>query len=284
MATGYIRLESEGMQKLFLRFEEATEKTIPQIVRSYARVCAVELANRTQLFSVGGGKGKLAEYTGYLKKDLLKITKDREALDKKADSIADTKLRARLKVVIASGDIPAIAAMLVAVGTIKSISDFQQVTGSSEFSAIHKSHRSSRTGRALSTRPRYHYAPGGIDSFVTPVAARLGYVKSGWAECAREIGGVKGDGARGIPAFAKRHKGENFKVTDQSNQKSKPYFTMHNTTPWVSRLLPASQQAEAANNAKVRMVKYMQTALTKIAENKESMQSITDQALAGAET
>lgn len=281
MAKSYIKVDASNLKEMLKRFEEVTGKSMPQIVRAHARICAVELANRTQLFSVGtgGGKSKLDEYRGYLRKDILKAVKDTAALDDKAAGIADAGLRARLQAVIASGNLQGIAAMLKAVGTITDVSNFVSVSGPSDIKSIHGPNRSKRTGRALSTRPNYNLAKGGITSYVNQVAKNLGYVKSGWAECAREIGGVKGDGARGIPAWAKRHKGSNFKVSDSSRNKSDPHFVMTNTTPWVSRLLPPRDQSDAANIAQQKMIKSMNKVFSYVAKNGQDVESVTSQEL-----
>ena len=285
MATGYVKVDSTNLKEMLRRFEQVTGKSMPQIVRAHARICAVELANRTQLFSVGkgGGKSKLDEYKGYLRKDILKAVKDTSALNEKAAGIADAGLRARLQAVIASGDQRGIAIMLKAVGTIADVSNFKTVSGPSGIKSIHSPNRSKRTGRALSTRPDYYFAKGGITSYINQVAKKLGYVKSGWAECARKIGGVKGDGARGIPAWAKRHNSKKFKVTDNSDSKYSPHVTMTNTTPWVSRLLPASDQAEAVDTAQKRMIKAMNTVFRYVAKNGKDVESITAAAVAQSE-
>ena len=285
MAKSYIKVDSTNLKEMLKRFEQVTGKSMPQIVRSHARICAVELANRTQLFSVGGGggKAKLDEYKGYLRKDILKAVKDTDALNEKAAGIADAGLRARLQAVIASGDQRGIAAMLKAVGTIADVSNFKPVSGPAGIKAVHAPNRSKRTGRALSTRPDYHFSKGGITSYINQVSKKLGYSKSGWAECARKIGGIKGDGARGIPAWAKRHKGNNFKVTDNSERKSDSHFTMTNTTPWVSRLLSKGDQAEAVDNAKKRMIKAMNKVFSYVAKNGKEVESITAAAVAQAE-
>lgn len=282
MAKGYVKVDSTNLKETMKRFEEATGKSVPDIVRASARICAVELANRTQLFSVGkgGGKATLEKYKGYLRKDLLKIVKDKEHLEEKAANIADAGLRLKLQEAIASGKTQTIAAMLKAVGTIKDTSQFNLVSGPGQIAPIHKSHRSKRTGRALSTRPLFHYAKGGIKGYLNVISKRLGYVKSGWAECAREIGGIKGDGARGIPAWAKRHKGNNFKVRDQSRLKQiNPSITMTNTTPWVRRVLSGRDEKEAVDIGRERMIKMMNSVFSALAKerkaNSRSVDSIT---------
>ena len=188
-------------------------------------------------------------------------------------------MRAKLQAVIADGDERGIAALLKAVGTITDTSHFKVVSGPSEMKSIHGPNRSKRTGRALSTRPDYYYAKSGITSYVNQVAKKLGYAKSGWAECARKIGGLKGDGARGIPAWAKRHNAGNFKVSDNSSNKSNPHFIMVNTTPWVSRLLPPRDQDDASNVARGMMMKQLEKLMSQASRQKINVKALTEQIL-----
>jgi hypothetical protein len=277
MAKTYIQLDAKGMEDVMKKLAYATGKTIPQLVRAYARVCAVELANRTQPFSVGKGVGKAAleRQKGYLHNELLKVAKDKEALDAKATSIADAYLRGKLQEAIASGKHESIAQMLVMVGTIKHVGEFNPVSGPSHMKQIHR--RSTRTGKTLSTRPIYHFAKKGIQGYVNLIAKRIGYTKSGWAKCARDIGGVKGDGGRGIPAFAKKMNTGNGRVVDNSSDKSNPHFIMTNTTPWVSRILDKGEESQASHNARVRMIKGMNIALREIAKSGSDPSAVTTQ-------
>lgn len=282
MARTYITVDSENLKSMLLRFEEVTGKSMPQIVRAHARICAVELANRTQPFSVGTGVNQpvLARGTMYLKKDIIKAVKNREKLEEKAQMISDDKLRQRMQAAIASGNQAALGAIFAACGIIKSPFNFHAVRGNSEIGNIHQSNRSKRTGHTLSTRGEIYYANTGLDGYVRKIAKRLGYTKSGWAECARKIGGVKGDGARGIPAFAKRQKGKNFEVRDNSTNKDDPNFIMTNTTPWVARLLPRHRVQEAVNIAQNRMVISMNRVFKYVAKNGNDVKSQTAAALA----
>ena len=285
MAKGYVKVDASNLKEMLLRFEQVTGKSMPQIVRSHARICAVELANRTQPFSVGSGAGPavIARGTMYLRKDILKAVKDKGKLDEKAQQIQDEKLRTRLQAMIASGNEAGIAALLKACGVIKTVQNFHSVRGNSDIGDIHKSNRSKRTGHTLSTRGEYYFAKTGFDGYVKTVAKRLGYAKSGWAEAARKIGGVKGDGARGIPAFAKRQKGNNGEAKDNTERKDSPHFTMTNTTPWVSRLLPPRKQTDATNVARDKMIKAMNKVFAYVAKNGKDVESITAAVAANAE-
>lgn len=116
---------------------------------------------------------------------------------------------------------------------------------------------------AFSRPGEINIAKSGIKGYVAQAAKAIGYTKSGWAECARKIGGLSGDGARGIPAFAKRQRGSNWKVDDNGGNLENPNFVMTNTTPWIRRLLDAGQEQEALRIAKHKMIKSMQTAISK---------------------
>lgn len=275
MAKNTIEIDAKGLQELLKRFSSFTGKSIPDLVRAHARICAVELANRTQPYSVGKGVGKSSreKQKGYLHNELLKAAKDKGAIDLKADGIADEKLRASLRKSIADGDPAKIAVMMVKVGTIKHVGEFSTISGPAQIKPIHK--RSGRTGKTLSTRPIYHYASKGIDGYVNIIAKRIGYTKGGWAECARKIGGVKGDATRGIPAFAKRKPANNGKVVDNSSSKGNPHFIMTNTTPWVSRILDIGEKAQAVYNATQRMTHSMLVVVRHIKKRGVDVESFT---------
>lgn len=284
MAASYVKVDSSNLRDMLLRFEQVTGKSMPRLVRAHARICAVELANRTQPFTGGGKNGPqvLARATDKLKKDILKPVKDSEKLQAKADGLRNEKLRARMQQVIGSGNDTAIAALLAIVKTIPNPSNYKLTKGTGEVRSQHRANRSPRTGRALSASPDYNYAKGGVDTYLRQAAKMIGYTKSGWAEAARQIGGVKGDGARGIPAFAKRQKANNFSVTDNSAKTADPHFVMSNTTPWVSRLLPPRYQDDALNIARDKMIKSMRLVFRYVAKNGKDVASITAEETANA--
>ncbi len=286
MAKGYVKVDASNLKEMLARFSEVTGKSMPQIVRAHARICAVELANRTQPFTGGGKNGSaiLARGTENLKKDILKPVKDTEKLRAKADGLRNEKMRVRMQYVVASGSQTAIAALLMACRTIVSVSNFKPTSGVANIKTAHRSRRSKTTGHSLSASPDYNYAQTGLDGYVKQAAKMVGYAKSGWAEAARKIGGVKGDGARGIPAFAKRQKKDNGDARDNSDNKNSPHFIIINSTPWVSRLIPTSQQNEAKSATRYRMIKAMNRVFAYVAKNGKDVSSITAEVIAKTAT
>ena len=115
-------------------------------------------------------------------------------------------------------------------------------------------------------------AKSGIKGYVAQAAKAIGYAKSGWAECAREIGGIKGDGARGIPAFAKRQRGSNFSV-----QKSDQQYTMTNTTPYIDRLCDSSAKQAAVDKASENLLKSLVKAFDAASKKESIMKDVIEQ-------
>jgi hypothetical protein len=262
MPSKFVKVDATNLKKIVAQYQEITGKSMPDLVRSFARVCAVELANRTQPFTVGSnGRSELERGTGHLRKDINKAVKTKDTVREKAETLTSEDLQRRMIYAVDAGRYDILAKLLVAVKIIRTEGDFHLLAGGT-IREFHKQQRSHRTGHTLAARGQYNLAPTGFDPYVKEVAKRLGYTKSGWSECARKIGGVKGDGARGIPAFAKRQRGSNWNVEDHSGDKKEPYFIMTNTTPWIGkRLLPERRQKEAQGIASQRMIKAMNMAL-----------------------
>lgn len=256
-------LDTAKLKEMFEAYQEVTGKGIPELTRAHARLCCVELANRTQPFTEAGKAGDVIERAKKsLGNEIARAVTSKERMDTAViQNIDDEKIRTRLQALVSSGKWKVVAKILANLHIVTSPSDFQVISGKDKLREAHQSKRSPRTGHTHGKRGALTLARSGFDSYVTQVLKRVGYSKSGWSECARAIGGLKGDGARGIPAFAKRQRGSNFEVKDNSLNKNDPHFVMTNKTKWLSRILPKSQQEAALHIAKDKMVKSVQMAL-----------------------
>ena len=250
-----ITVDSKELDEILKNHEAFVKKSVPEMVRKYSRLCAVELANRTQPFSVGSGAGKKAEGKGKkaVSVGVGKVIPSKERLQIIADATTNEKLRKQLQSNINSGNMAAFGASLKAVGMYK---DYQ-VLSKSQISDVHKQYRSKITGRSLSPRKTAFLTSANLGAYIKKIQKRVGLSKSGWADCARKIGGLKGDGARGIPAFAKtkRH-GSHGRVTFNLKGDN-PSVTMRNDIPWISRICPPKEQMMALKIAKDKMIKEM---------------------------
>ena len=261
-----IKVDDSTLVQLLKNHEGFVSKTMPELVRKYSRIACVELANRTQPFSVGAkseGAKKLGEDA--VKIGITGVIPEKAYFQFIVDSTSNDTLRERLQGYVASGQWKKFAEVMVSVGMWKEA----KVISGREIGTIHKQHRSKSTGRALSTKGKMYLAKSGPDAYIKKIQKRVGLSKSGWADAARKIGGVKGDGARGIPAFAKakRHKSAGG-ITDRTKDKTNPRVDMQNDTPWVSRICPRSEQLIALQIARDKMIKEADMRLKSAAKNK----------------
>lgn len=230
----------------------------PILARRYARICAVELANRTQPWSVGKGAGAEGKAKGAkaIDKNIRKVIKDKQGMRDLFEKTKEEGLRKNMIRLLESGHYHILAKIMKSCGLIAS-PDHLYLIGVSELKDVHQGSRSTITGRTKITRGMITFSPSGYGKYIKEVQKRVGLCKSGWADCARQIGGTNGDNTRGIPAWAKQ-RSRNGKVEDRSRGTGNPHFIMTNTTPWVSRLLREDQRAIAVSVARNKLIKALE--------------------------
>jgi hypothetical protein len=268
-----ITVNADNIKNVMEQYAVMTGKGIPELVRSNARLCAVELANRTQPFSVGKGGGASAKLAGEKRtgNDIEKVIKTRDRLDEIISKTKSDSLRAYYEKLAASNRWTELKDIFQKVG----FGAIEFISGPSIRTA-HKSNRSKNTGRTYNKPATLYIATSGLPAYIKEVVKRVGLSKSGWAECARQIGGVKGDAGRGIPAFAKRHKGGFGAVTEFING-ANTSFTMSNSIPWLDKICPQSQQRAALTIAKTKMIEQMRRAIKAASKPKTNIQNIISQ-------
>jgi hypothetical protein len=271
-----ITVNADNLKSVLEQYSILTGKGIPELMRSSARLCAVELANRTQPFSVGkvseaGAKAKIAGDTR-TSNDIGKIIKTKTRLDEIFSKTKSEKLRASLVKLANAGQWQELKAVFEKVG----FSGLEFISSTQAFKAAHKYNRSRTTGQTFKKADKVYIATSGLPTYIQEVVKRVGLSKSGWAECARKIGGVKGDAARGIPAFAKRHSADFGKVSENISG-ANTSFTMTNTIPWANKVCRPSEQRVALTTAKTKMIEQMRRAIKAAAKPKTDIKNIISQ-------
>ena len=249
-----IKSDTRELEEIIENFQKFTKQTIPTLVRRHARLLAVELANRTQPFSVGKGVGKdaLTKGKNAVSNDLNKIFRTKSTIQRIVDKTENENIKKKLQAALNSGSNKKIGEIFKAVGMINEY----ELIAKSGLKEKHKSYRSKTTGRALSPRKNMFIATGNsLSTYTKEIQKRVGYSKSAWAECAEYIGGVKGDPQRGIPAFAKNKDNKSKGVIIDGTNKSNPFVTMTSKLPWASRILPESEIRLAQEIVKNKMMK-----------------------------
>jgi hypothetical protein len=257
-----VTINARSLSDMLDAYTKVTGKGVAELTRAYARICAVELANRTQPWTAGKGNGAIGKAAGEraVDQNIRKVISDKSSLRGLFEKTKNDSLRKTLLRLLNAGHNDYLAVVMYQCKLITSPDQLKIISGKSEIKSTHQAARSPRTGRT-------YYKPGTINltteevgGYIKEVQERVGYSKSGWAECARAIGGVKGDGARGIPGWAKRQRGSNWNVKDNSADKKNPHFVMTNTTPWITRLIDENAQLGAAQTARDKMIKALDMA------------------------
>jgi len=248
-----IKSDTRELEEIIENFQKFTKQTIPTLVRRHARLLAVELANRTQPFSVGKGGGKSAQSLGKnaVSNDLSKVFRSKSSLQSIVNETTNENIKKKLQSAINSGNNRQIGEIFKAVGMVK---DFQLISKSG-LTAKHRAHRSKNSGRTWTPPQDMFIATSGFPAYTKEIEKRVGMSKSAWAECAEYIGGVKGDPQRGIPAFAKNKDNKVKGVIIDGIKSSSPYITMTSKIPWASRILPDSEIKFAQHIVREKMIK-----------------------------
>jgi len=201
-------IEYKGLQAILDKFDVMTNRGAASLIKAHARLCCVQLAHRTQPFSVGQtGKGE-AYKAGFkrVEFDVQKVIRSNEKLLEIADHMKDEKIQLRMRQLIEAGNYQAVIAILKATKVMIGFgSDAEILKTSGKMKTVHKANRDNKSGRTRGKTDKLYISdnPAKLDGYIKLAAKRVGHSKAGWADCARKLNAVKGDGARGIPAWAK---------------------------------------------------------------------------------
>jgi len=277
-----ISITYEGLSTILAKFDQMDEGGTARLIKAHARLCAVQLALRTQPFSVGQkGKGKAYEYgSDRVKYDIGKVVRTNSKLLEIADHISNEKIQARMRELIAAGDYEAVAKILKATRiAIGFGGDVEVLRNADNIKSAHRKHRNPQSGRTRGKTDKMYVANQlRWDAYVKEATKRVGRSKAGWADCARKINAVQGDGARGIPAWAKSAShGSAGQVNDNSKTTPHGFVEMTNTIPWTDRICKASEQDAAMSFAKHAFIKSLQRSFSAAAKKTGNISDHIDQ-------
>ena len=253
-------MESKGLDAMLAAYSQVQDVTIPELTRKHARLLAVELANRTQPFSVGKGGAVEGKERGTKRTrfDIERLFNGEQMFRDIIDGTENKRLATRFRKMQSAGQWQELAALMRKIGIIKKP---LKVVSSSK--SAHQSHRNKTSGRVYSNRriDAIHISKNS-DKYINETVKKVGMSKAGWAACARLIQGIKGDPARGIPAWAKKKAhGKHGRVVDRTNNQENPRIHLKNTIPWISRICPESEQKKALRIVHEKMLKAIKMAM-----------------------
>jgi len=237
--------------------------TIPDAVIFNARLLCVELSRRTQPFGNEPAK-KVGE--GAIVKDLLGRSMQRAgifspigpAMLNQSEEYANGNVRLFVK----------------KDGTVYGTDKFhyRPDAAESDMRAFHKrffvNGKFSSAGSRTKDIGRWKFIekmfvmPGTMDSYLQQRFKTVGWAKAGWAACARELRKVfTGSAVKGIPAFVRAIDSPNSDVIDKTNNAKEPSVVLINTTKYISRILPITEQLNALAVVKAKMKKQLERIL-----------------------
>jgi hypothetical protein len=274
-----VKIEIEtDMDDILNRFNELVDDGIPQMVKQYARLLCVQLSARTQPFSVGekGGAANSSAFkksTQRVKWDTEKIIRSESQMMKIAESFFSKSLREYMKISIERGDSRAITEIMSRTGiVIGKGEEINIIKTPAQYKAAHSKGRNKRTGRAFKRGFDFNtaYNQKSLDGYVRKVQKNVGFAKAGWADAARKVGFGKGDGARGIPAWAKsKSHGQNGHATDLTADKANPRVVIGNSVSYIRRILPDAEINTALEWTNSQFTKGLQMKFNAISRKQE---------------
>ena len=233
------KFDTTPMNEILKSYAQARKEDIPTIVRSNARLMCVELARRTQPF---GNSARVEETgVGRTKNDIGKVIKTEQDVSEMFEFVSHPKIKSRLQALAQANRWDVVEIVMRNIGFLNKWGDMQFVT---DLGPIHQRNRNARTGRTPSRADRLYIANSAtLETYADEVAARVGLSKGGWADAARELR-VKRP-TRGIPTWVAKHKKGNGSASDNTGNLAEPTVSLTNSTPWVDRICPATEQIKA---------------------------------------
>ena len=264
------KFQTEGLKNILEEYAELREQSIPDAVVASARLLCVELARRTQPFGVDDKAKKVGEKSitrdlrgrggsGTVRAGIFGV-----ANFEKDEGFAWYAKGPNVRLFITKDG--------KVYGTDKSF--FRPNASEGELRTFHKSKfvngKMSSAGGRDRTIGRWRFTEkmfvdqSTLDSYVDSQILKVGWAKSAWAACARELRKVtSGSATRGIPAWITRHDSPNSDVIDNSRDLNNPRVTLTNATKYASQVLPQSEVQNAKNIVIGKMINQMTQILKK---------------------
>jgi hypothetical protein len=264
------KFQTEGLKNILEEYAELREQSIPDAVVASARLLCVELARRTQPFGVDDKAKKVGEKSitrdlrgrggsGTVRAGIFGV-----ANFEKDEGFAWYAKGPNVRLFITKDG--------KVYGTDKSF--FRPNASEGELRTFHKSKfvngKMSSAGGRDRTIGRWRFTEkmfvdqSTLDNYVDSQILKVGWAKSAWAACARELRKVaSGSATRGIPAWVTRHDSPNSDVIDNSRDLNNPRVTLTNATKYASQVLPQSEVQNAKNIVIGKMINQMTQILKK---------------------
>lgn len=224
-----IRVDDSRLQRSLTELSILTRRDIRGILRQEARLFCVALAKYTQPF----GLDKKAKEKGEtaVRRDILKVYGTASWAFDEIESISENAARAVVKYIREKNYIEA----------EKVLKRFKIMIPLKKFNPKFHKKRFVQGRLKGSEKSQIVVDEKKLKKYIRQKLKRVGFAKSGWASCAKFLGGT-----RGIPAWARRNQGPCM-VLNRSRQRNNPHFILVNAINYTSRVLSQSGMRGAMN-------------------------------------
>jgi hypothetical protein len=139
----------------------------------------------------------------------------------------------------------------------------------------HQANRDPRTGRTRRKSDKLYIAQNDIASYAEETAKRVGLSKAGWAVAAEGLPSTVANkrSSYDFPAFVKANMDRaSGSAQDNTSNLTNPTVTLTNSTPWIDRICPATEQMNAVSIVIARM----KTQMAKILKERKKADEVAD--------
>lgn len=249
------KFESGKLQDILKEYATLREVEIPKAVLINGRLLAKELARRTQPFGTKNEAGKQR-----VENDIGKVIKDDAHLSKMIDKVESDTIKQKLRSLLTRKNYRAIKEIFQNIGFLNKYDDMEIV---SSFRAHHQNARNARTGRTKSPGTLL-IRNGNLESYIEETASRVGISKAGWAVAADALPPTVANrrSSYDFPSWVKANMEKaSGSAEDNTGNIAEPSVKLTNSTPWIDRICPISEQMGAISVVVARMKKQMQQIL-----------------------
>ena len=255
------KFENVKFEQIMKDYATIREVTIPDAVMLNARLLCVELARRTQPFGNDDTSGKTR-----VKNDIGKIIKPPIQLLAMANKVENKKIGQRLKTLIMNQRYDVVETIFRNLGFLNKWTGLEFLDSKSGIKTHHQDARVKPTGRTKTKGSKLFISSGSeLNTYITEIQKRVGISKGGWADCASQLKKVnKGGLLTGFPPWVKKAtRSGSGNVYDLTGNKKNPMVLITNNVPWVSQILPVSEQLNALSVVATKMRNQMNRILKK---------------------
>lgn len=219
-----------GLTARLNMLRQFTHRSLADMAKEHARLVALDMAGRTQPFSVGNVQGAKKQGEEAVANDIRKLYKDMDGLLEMVRNWKSSPWQRALVKALESEDWNGVAALIdesYLLGRLVDAPDF----------SVHQKYRNSR-GRVRSRG--FFEIVRKKESLLAYIRSRqlwVGWAKSVWWTIAQKINVTSlKDPAAGFPAWVKRHNAPG-SIQDYTNDPTYPYVIMRTELGWMTRVL-----------------------------------------------